>query len=196
MIPLLLDGVRQGFYVDLGAHHPIRISNTFKLYANGWTGINIDASLQAIEKLDKYRPRDVNVLAAISDVKEEIEFFEYQGVSSAISTVNPSLAAKNHPNLVPQRVTRVETVTLQSVLDRFLPPGQRVDLLSIDIEGNDLKALRSLDFDKYRPELIVIEAHDFDPANPSDSTLFQFLTKNGYTYVGFLVMNAFFRRSN
>jgi hypothetical protein len=35
--------VKEGFYVDVGAHHPDRFSNTYKFYKQGWRGINIDA---------------------------------------------------------------------------------------------------------------------------------------------------------
>lgn len=34
---------KDGFYVDVGAHHPERFSNTNYYYLRGWRGINIEA---------------------------------------------------------------------------------------------------------------------------------------------------------
>lgn len=50
-----------GFYVDIGAHHPFRFSNTYLLYKRGWRGINVDAMPGSIKLFAKFRPRDVNL---------------------------------------------------------------------------------------------------------------------------------------
>ncbi len=52
---------RYGFYVDIGAHHPFRFSNTYLLYKRGWNGINIDAMPKSMELFNKYRNRDINI---------------------------------------------------------------------------------------------------------------------------------------
>ena len=44
LIDRMFDGQSVGFYVDVGAHHPTRFSNTYLLYLRGWRGINIDAT--------------------------------------------------------------------------------------------------------------------------------------------------------
>ena len=50
-----------GFYVDVGAHHPFRFSNTYLLYKRGWRGINIDAMPGSMRLFRKFRPRDTNI---------------------------------------------------------------------------------------------------------------------------------------
>ncbi|MFA7355121.1 MAG: SAM-dependent methyltransferase, partial [Sulfurimonadaceae bacterium] len=50
-----------GFYVDVGAHHPKRFSNTYFFYKKGWRGINIDAMPNSMELFNKIRPRDINI---------------------------------------------------------------------------------------------------------------------------------------
>ena len=52
-----------GFYVDVGAHHPKRFSNTYRLYCRGWRGLNIDANPGSMTLFQKLRPRDINVEA-------------------------------------------------------------------------------------------------------------------------------------
>ena len=55
----LFEKQKTGFYVDVGAHHPKRFSNTFFFYKKGWSGINIDAMPNSMRLFDKIRPRDI-----------------------------------------------------------------------------------------------------------------------------------------
>ena len=55
----------KGFWVDIGAHHPSNLSNTKAFSLNGWRGINVDASSDAIAKFNRHRKRDVNVNVGI-----------------------------------------------------------------------------------------------------------------------------------
>ena len=58
---LLWEKHDKGFYVDVGAHHPFRFSNTYLFYTQGWSGINIDATPGSMKAFNKYRPRDINL---------------------------------------------------------------------------------------------------------------------------------------
>jgi len=51
---------RPGFYVDVGAHHPTRFSNTYLFYRMGWRGINLDAMPGSMAAFARARPRDIN----------------------------------------------------------------------------------------------------------------------------------------
>jgi len=53
-------GKEKGFYVDIGAHHPLRLSNTYLFYKKGWSGINIDAMPGSMKIFNKKRRRDIN----------------------------------------------------------------------------------------------------------------------------------------
>ena len=67
-----------GFYVDVGAFHPFRFSNTALLHLHkGWCGVNIDASPEAIALFNVHRPNDINILAAVSDEETELEFVTF-----------------------------------------------------------------------------------------------------------------------
>ena len=59
----------KGFYVDVGAHHPFRFSNTYLFYTQGWSGINIDATPGSMKAFNKYRPRDINLEVGIGGRK-------------------------------------------------------------------------------------------------------------------------------
>ena len=63
---------RDGFYVDVGAYHPIRFSNTFAVFKRGWRGVNIDLDAVKIDVFRILRPRDHNVVAAVSNQESDV----------------------------------------------------------------------------------------------------------------------------
>jgi hypothetical protein len=67
LIDLYLRRMPPGYYVDVGAHHPFRFSNTFLLKERGWSGINIDPNPESIEAFRQFRPGEANVQALVSD---------------------------------------------------------------------------------------------------------------------------------
>ena len=64
----LLADVPIGFYVDIGAHHPVYYSNTYHFYCRGWRGINVDARTGSMELFNLLRPRDINVEGCVDAV--------------------------------------------------------------------------------------------------------------------------------
>src|SRR5947209_16442824 len=66
----LLRAVSRGTFVDVGAYHPVNYSNTYRFYCHGWSGLNIDATADALDLFCVLRPRDINVCAAVSDRRE------------------------------------------------------------------------------------------------------------------------------
>ena len=80
----LFDGQKKGLYVDVGAHHPKRFSNTYLFYKMGWRGINIDAMPGSMEKFKEVRPEDINIEAAISDKDELLTYYIFN--ESALNT--------------------------------------------------------------------------------------------------------------
>jgi hypothetical protein len=65
-----------GFYVDVGAYHPIRVSNTWLFYLKEWRGINIGASPGSMRRFKKIRPNDTNLEVAISNTDGELTFYQ------------------------------------------------------------------------------------------------------------------------
>ncbi len=66
-----------GFYVDVGAHHPLRFSNTYKFYKRGWHGINIDAMPGSMDLFNRLRHRDINLERAVSDSKQILTYYAF-----------------------------------------------------------------------------------------------------------------------
>lgn len=157
-LALVIGDVRHGRYLDIGAHDPSRFSVTRKLYASGWSGVNVDANRLLIDRFVEARPRDVNLVAAVGD-KPEYDFAVFE--EPAISTVSGSWEARFLEE--GQRILRrdrVRGVPLRALLDEYFP-DRGPELLSIDVEGADAVALRSAHLETLEPhrwpEWILLE---------------------------------------
>jgi FkbM family methyltransferase len=154
----LLEGRAQGFYVDVGAHHPCRFSNTFYFYRRGWRGINIDANPNAIDAFRRERASDINLCLGIGDVSWSLSFHFFN--EPALNTFDASLAAER-TKLPGYRLIEVRDIPvrrLDDVLSEHLRDGQQIDFMSVDVEGMDLAVLRSNDWTRFRPSFLLAEA--------------------------------------
>jgi len=140
----LFSSIEIGTYVDIGAHHPSRYSNTRHLYQRGWRGVNIDADEELMPNFLSERSEDVNICAAVgSDPHYVLNVFD----EKLVSTVDPNrVDYEISIGRTKVRELTVKGITLRSIIDQYFP-HQRVSLLSIDIEGSDLDALESIGFD-------------------------------------------------
>lgn len=184
---------KPGFYVDVGAHHPVRFSNTYHYYLKGWQGINIDPIPGTKNSFDCQRPRDLNLECAIGDCEEQLDYYQFQ--EPAFNTLVPdnALSAKDKTTLT--KVTPIPLRRLDNILDEHLPKQQAITFLSIDVEGLEISVLRSSNWKKYRPYIICIEALNKDELDRID----QFMEKVKYQRVAstknsqFYCENSFWR---
>ena len=88
----LFEKQKTGFYVDVGAHHPKRFSNTLFFYKKGWHGINIDAMPNSMSLFDKIRPRDINLEVPISEKKQKLKYYMFN--EPALNGFSKELAEK------------------------------------------------------------------------------------------------------
>ena len=149
-----------GFYVDVGAHHPFRFSNTCYFYRRGWRGINIDPNPDAIKAFLRDRPADINLSFGVSEEPGNIAFHFFN--EPALNTFDVELAAERSriPGYRLLETKSVPVRRLDDLLAEFLPPNQKIDFLSVDVEGLDLSVLRSNDWNRFRPHLLLVEAHE------------------------------------
>jgi FkbM family methyltransferase len=152
----LFGGKPNGFYVDVGSHHPQRYSNTYLFYLRGWQGINIDPLPGTKRRFDLLRNRDINLEEAISDANGELIYHSF--LEPALNTFDPVVANSRASLLICK--TKIVVRCLSDVLDQHMPANQNIDFLTIDVEGLDLQVLRSNNWDRYRPQYVVAEALD------------------------------------
>ena len=153
----LFEGRESGFYVDVGAHHPQRLSNTNHFYLSGWRGINIDAMPGSMEPFKRFRRRDINLEIGVSESTETLTYYAFD--EPAFNGFSQEIADRvtksgQHKLLFTKPVP---TRPLADILDEYLPANQTIDFLTIDVEGLDQAVLRSNNWKKYRPVVILTE---------------------------------------
>ncbi len=170
-----------GFYVDVGAHHPKRFSNTYFFYKRGWNGINIDAMPNSMKPFNKIRPRDINIEKPVSDKKQILTYYAFN--EPALNGFSKELSEKRDGkgNYFIQFTKDIETATLEQILDENIPLNQEIDFLSIDVEGLDFMVLKSNNFDKYKPKVILIEILGSSLVNIDNNEISKFLKVHNYS---------------
>jgi FkbM family methyltransferase len=184
-----------GFYVDAGAFHPRRYSNTYLLRTYmGWKGINIDANPDAIARFNVEAPECINVAAALDEIERDVEFVVYSG--AAHSTLDDDRKKINQQIPIKKTIS-VRTQRIDDILLNYLPADKKIDLLSIDVEGRDLPVLKSIDIIKYRPRLICVEDHDFLSSlnRGEQSPIFRYMREMGYKLLSHNVVSSFYGSS-
>ena len=155
---------KEGFFVDIGCHHPFKGNNTFLLYKSGWSGINIDLNKISIDLFNVARPRDINICTAISDVEGDIEYYlpDNNPLSSEITiSKNFSKILKDHHGNK-YKTYRTKCKTWESIESQYDTSLKSIDLFKIDIEGADLKVLKTINLERINPTLLMVEASHFD----------------------------------
>lgn len=192
----IFEGQDRGYYVDVGAHHPYRFSNTALFSKNGWRGINIDPNPGTAALFDRYRPHDVNLEMGISNSSEPLDFYIFK--EPALNTFDPKTAAEHISSGKWELLEKksIQQKTLSEVLDLYLPEGMKIDFLTIDVEGIGYEVLISNNWKKYLPNFVLIEVW----GDTTLKSLFsmpetELLSSYGYHLIAKTLNTAFFKRS-
>ncbi len=171
-----------GFFVDVGAHHPFRFSNTYFFYKKGWKGINIDPLPGTKELFNLVRSRDINIQCGVAQTSGTLTYFCFN--EPALNTFDPEEAQlKNDlPDYFIQETIEVPVEPLKKILDELsLPPV--IDFMTIDVEGMEMEVLASNDWERYRPTFLVIEQLRLDVEGIMETDVYKFLINANYKLV-------------
>ncbi len=173
-------GKLRGFYVDVGAHHPRRFSNTYVFYRRGWNGINIEPNPNIIKLFRKERKRDINLQLGINSRENVLTYYLFD--DPALNTFDADLAAQRKAT-TSYRVVETKQIPVQRldvILKNHLPPGTEIDFLSIDVEGLDMAVLQSNDWDVYRPTCVLVESIGTSVEQAMAGEIFKFMHSQNY----------------
>ena len=174
---------KNGIYLDLGCFHPIRQNNTYLFHKLGWKGINIDLNPLTIKLFNTARPDDINICAAVSNRSGYKNLFFDHDLSS-LNTIN-----KNHTKFLKKafgirnlKKKRVKTYTLNNILkDNNI---NKIDFMNMDIEGNELEVLKTLNLKKLNIKVICIEIVNYGDYSKNikinKKKIFKIFKKNNY----------------
>lgn len=193
LLQSLMDVNKTGYYVDIGAHHPTRLSNTHKLYLAGWHGINIDPTPGVMSAFNEIRKRDINLEVAISNHTQKLVFFLFD--EPALNTFDKQKAEAiikgSNFKIIDQK--ELETVALKDILNKYVPKGQIIDFMNIDVENFELEVLKSNDWERFKPKLLLIENIQTTLQDVLNSTITTYLTELGYTPIAKGLRSVFYR---
>ena len=181
-----------GRYIDIGAHHPYRSSNTCLLYQTGWSGINIDLSKTSIDLFNIARPRDTNLNFVVADKKRKVKIYESKNLG-LLNTINPMFASLF---IKDKHTKKVYADSLNNLLKKYGDKNNKFDLIDIDAEGSDYSILKKIDFSKYSFKLILVETHSFnDKVKEDKRKIYSFLKSKKYRYLKNLNETSIFENS-
>lgn len=152
-----------GFYIDIGAFHPIISSNTYIFHKEGWRGINIDPFPNSMDIFKKLRPNDINLEIGIGQNDEIINYYKIGSGHHQMNGFNPNFQENLFAdfNIQENDIVKIplKVYPLKKVFEKYLPKNQKIDFMTVDVEGYEEKILISNDWIKYRPSIVMVENH-------------------------------------
>ena len=175
-----LGDVQNGFYVDVGAGHPVYDNVSFAFYLAGWRGITVEPNPALATLARAVRPRDELYEGLCGADAGEATLYlqrEFHGLSTTVA--EHAQAAEKEVNRSAEAVTLPMT-TLAALCEARAPA---FEFLKIDVEGAEADVLRGADFSRFRPKIIVVEAIKPLTLAPAWDEWEPLLAHHGYSYV-------------
>ena len=183
-----LKHVESGFYIDVGAQHPVIDSVTKAFYSSGWRGINIEPNSEYFQLLQQERPDDINLNVALGAHKSHVVYYEVP--HTGMSTINKIYANRHAKADYKIQGSSVPCTTLDAVcIDHGVGT---VHFLNTDVEGAEKAVLKGFAFAKVRPWIVVIEANEPLSVRDVSRRWEPILLDKGYEYVCYDGLNRFY----
>jgi FkbM family methyltransferase len=184
---------QDGFYVDLGAGHPVYDSVTKHFSDRGWQGLNVEPLPEQFALLSAYRPRDVCRQVAVTDRPGRAVLYVHPVENLGCTTLVPEYAPAVRDGVEPDTV-EVETVRLMDLLAEH--HVDRIDFLKIDVEGSEAVIINDTDWSVVRPRVLVIKATVPTNTTPSHEPWEGPLLSAGYVCTLFDGLNRFYAQAD
>ena len=186
----------KGKFLDVGCYHPTRHNNTFQMYKNGWSGINIDLNPLTIELFDFLRPRDININIGISDSENEkkLYFLDEFNTQNTIDE-NQLNFLKNHHNIKEKEIfeKNIKTKNINMILDEY--KFYNIDFMNLDIEGHELQVLKTIDFDKIKIKYLCVEMIEHNSISLTNNNKIRILlNQNNYKLIKNFEYNYIYKK--
>lgn len=183
-------------YLDLGANHAVHLSNTYSFYMSGARGVLLDANPVLAQELTEKREGDVVINKCLSDKPDtKLDFYIMSG--DGLSTMDYEAAQsfiRENPELSIEKTVTVDSITIGEIIREHFA-DKAPELLNIDIEGMELTVLKMIDFDKFRPLVIVCEMIEYRnklTVGEKNQAIMDYMKSVGYEEFAFTGINSIF----
>lgn len=184
---LLVDFILEHFrktapsYLDIGAHHPVYISNTYLFYRKGGRGVCIEPDPVLFKEFGRWRNRDICLNVGVG-ASEEVSADFYVMSSKSLNTFSKA-EAERYTGYGTQKIEEIVTipmVPINWVLEEYFPVPP--DFVSLDVEGMDLEILSAFDFSRFRPKVFCVETLTYteDRTEKKCTDTILFMEEKGY----------------
>ncbi|MFK5947537.1 MAG: FkbM family methyltransferase [Methylococcales bacterium] len=185
-------GVSKVNYLDLGAHHPTYLSNTFLFYRQGGVGVCVEPDPALFSVFSKKRPRDIHLNCGVGIESGEADFYVM-----STSTLNTFCReeAERYQSYGQQKIMNVISIELKNINDIVHDNFDKApSLISLDVEGLDYLILKSFDFSKYRPEVFCLETLSYteDKSERKLTEIIELMHSKGYKTYADTYINTIF----
>ena len=186
----------KGNYLDIGCYHPTKHNNTYLMYKSGWKGINIDLNPLSIGLFNYHRPRDINILAAISNRKiiKNLYFIDELNTQNTLDK-NQLIFLQKHHNINKKEILKkkIKTQKLDTILKKY--NFYNIDFMNLDVEGHELEVLKTLNFKKININYMCIEMINYNKkAINNGKKIKSLLIKNNFSMIKKIGFNFIFKK--
>ena len=192
LINKIFKNKNDGYFVDVGALHPINGSLTYSLSKRGWAGLNIDLLKENLILFYLFRKKDKNINLAISKNKGVINAYIFER-GSGVNTTNKKWADKWKKKIGKKySILKIKKNSLNNVLSSY-KISKEFELLNIDVEGHEIDVLKGINFKNIRPKIITIEIHVEKTEQIFKTEIYKLLKKNNYELISQYYQTSFFK---
>lgn len=185
-------GIERVSYLDVGAHHPSYLSNTYLFYQNGGRGVCVEPDPSLYKEFSGKRPRDTHLNCGVGITPGEAEFFVMS--TSTLNTFSRE-EAERYQSYGQQRILKTIKMELKTINEIIAKNFKKSpNLVSLDVEGYDYAIMQSFDFSKYRPEVFCLETLTYteDKSERKLTEIIDLMHENDYLTYADTYINTIF----
>ncbi len=184
----LINNSSPGLYVDIGSWHPVKASNTYFFYLRGWKGICIDPNPELLDLYTRFRPKDLFLNCALGNSDQNLNYYMLSDKYTSMNTLDYDFIVKHKLENEVKEVKNIPVHNLKDLLEQYVNPNDRLDFFDVDVEGYDLEVLKTNDWNKFRPKIVIIET-DVSMQEDINSPITQYLALQKYRILGKSIIN-------